>query len=121
MPHLLSALSTSHHSCMAEGCLETQAGNGFSGALCGAFLSWVASAAPPHVKELPGPGLCLLSFHKLPAPGHSSLLTPQQQQASRKQNSEPTLRVISRLDLGQLEISWRWGNAVPVYAGLQLS
>lgn len=27
------------------------------------------------------------------------------------------------MDLGQLEISWsrRWGNAVPVYAGLQLS
>lgn len=76
VPHLLSALSTSCHSRMVEGCLETQVGNGFSGALCGAFLSWVASAAPPHVQELPGPGLCLLSFRKPPAPGQPFLLTP---------------------------------------------
>lgn len=60
---------------MVEACLETQAGNGFSGALCGAFLSWVASAAPPHREELPGLGLCLLSFRKLSAPGQPSLLT----------------------------------------------
>lgn len=62
-----------------------------------------------------------VSFQHLANPPSSTLTAAAQ--ASRKQNSEPTLCVISRLDLGQLEISWsrRWGNAVPVYAELQLS
>lgn len=61
-----------------------------------------------------------VSFQHLANPPSSTLTAAA---GLPKPNPEPTLCVISRLDLGQLEISWsrRWGNAVPVYAELQFS